>query len=415
MLKEAIENIQTKLQRVLNPSDKRAKIQDYEFIIGLLQATSAVSENFTLASLRLSLCNFVGTFIGQSTFNERLATQSLTSHFKALISILVQTYAQSSSGDYFKSLAKSLGVESILGVDGSIVTLCNELANEFKGTFTAASIKLHMSIDLVSSMVEWIDFTPGSVHDSQRFPAIHTGYLYITDLGYWSIDHFERIISEGGYYLSRVKSNCNLVVTEVISGGFGASIIGENLCNYRISRKRQNTVEFKGTLSTEENKSISVRIIGSWNYKKKRYHWYITNLKASKNIITRLYKLRWQIEISFKALKSGFKFDQVPAKNANSITNLCLMRISQYLLSAILRAESADVLLGKKNLTILRTTSIFRIVAHDIYTIAISGFRMGIEKTKLIYSRVASLIRGYQDPNHAHRFNSVDCLKDDFL
>ena len=357
MLKEAIENIQTKLQCVLNPSDKRAKIQDYEFIVGLLQATSATSENFTLASLRLSLCNFIGIVIGQSTFNERLATKSLTAHFNVLISILVQTYAQSTSGSHFKDLAKSLGVDRILGVDGSIVTLCNELANEFKGTFTAASIKLHMSIDLVSSMVEWMDFTPGAVHDSQRFPAIHAGSLYITDLGYWSIDHFERIISAGGFYLSRVKSNCTLVVTEVINGGFGASVIGENLCNFRISRKRQNTVEFKGTLSTEENKSISVRIIGSWNYKKKRYHWYITNLKAPRNLITQLYKLRWQIEISFKALKSGFKFDQIPAKNVNSITNLCLMRISQYLLAAILRAESEAVLPGEKNLTILRTTS----------------------------------------------------------
>ena len=46
MLKEAIENIQTKLQCALNPRDKRAKSQDYEFFVGLLQATSATSENF---------------------------------------------------------------------------------------------------------------------------------------------------------------------------------------------------------------------------------------------------------------------------------------------------------------------------------------------------------------------------------
>ena len=47
-------------------------------------------------------------------------------------------------------MAKKLGVKSILGVDGSLVSLWDGLAEHFKGTFMTAAIKLHFAVNLLS-------------------------------------------------------------------------------------------------------------------------------------------------------------------------------------------------------------------------------------------------------------------------
>jgi hypothetical protein len=167
----------------LNSSDKRAKIQDGEFIVGLIQAVATVKNNFSLAGLRLSVCHYIGISIGASAFNERIGTASLTSHLKNFLGTLMASTLSNTSGEEVASVSKKLGVKEIIGVDASIVTLWDGLSGIFKGTFMKAAVKLHMAINLETGAVKWFDLTPGATHDIKRFPEIKTGNLYIIDLG----------------------------------------------------------------------------------------------------------------------------------------------------------------------------------------------------------------------------------------
>ena len=54
------------------------------------------------------------------------------------------------------------------------------------------------------------------------------------------------------------------------------------------------------------------RVLGFWHKKDQQYRWYITNLVCPRGLIYDLYRLRWQLELSFKSMKSTLNFDRMP-------------------------------------------------------------------------------------------------------
>jgi hypothetical protein len=186
MLINTIKLFKSKLQATLNSSDQRAKIQDSDFIIGLCQAVAHAKEGFTLAELQRSVCHFLKISIMKSAFNERLSTASLVKHLQIALGAIVSLLVSKRQSKEVCVLSRQLGVSEIIGIDSSMVTLWDGLGKIFKGTFMKASIKLHLAINLVSGSVKWFEMTPGATHDSQRFPELIPGILYVFDLGYWS-------------------------------------------------------------------------------------------------------------------------------------------------------------------------------------------------------------------------------------
>ena len=294
------------------------------------------------------MCSFLGTTIGSSAFNERMATASLTKQLRHTLAVLMEEARDQRRSHHSSELLDKLGVRSIVGVDGSLASLWHGLAEFFPGCFTTASLKLHLATDLVTGTAEWFDLTAGSIHDSQRFPELEKGKLFIVDLGYWSSGLFREITAAQGFFLSRVKANCSVTITEVVSGGFGKAVIGSKLRELEIRRQRGQAVELLGEIRSKK-KTLQVRVLGFWHKEERCYRWYITNLDAPKRVIAKLYRLRWQIEISFKSMKSCFNFDRSPTLSPNATVSLALVAICQYVMSTILRRESSRVVrVGQK-------------------------------------------------------------------
>ena len=398
------------MQTAFNSEDRRAKIQDGDFILGLLYATANASEKFSLSFLRLSVCNFLGVVVGQSSFNERVATESLIRQIQHVLGILLKTAAAPGVDQQACKLAEKLGVESIVAVDGSLVSLWDGLSKEFKGTFVTAAIKLHLAIDLITGAVKWYDLTPGATHDSQRFPILQRGRLFIIDLGYWSVSLFSEITASGGFYLSRLKANRNLVITQVIAGGFGTSIVGKRLSKFPIYRRREKIVEFLGEL-TGDKLHMPVRVLGVWHREDRRYLWYVTNLEAPRNVISDLYRLRWQIELSFKAMKSCFNFDRIPTLSPNTTKSLCLIGLCQYVLSTLLRREVVTPEENKGKISLIRSAVVLRTTSRSLYGLLKLSSRITKKKLKSVSSLLYSLIRSYYDPNSNKRLNTEKTLE----
>ncbi len=60
--------------------------------------------------------------------------------------------------------------------------------------------------------------------------------------------------------------------------------------------------------------TLACRVIGFWNPSEKCYHWYMTNLKVYAYVIYPLYRIRWQIELIFKACKNSLNANQITSK-----------------------------------------------------------------------------------------------------
>lgn len=416
MFTEAIRLLKSKLRLKLNPSDKRAKIQDCDFILGLLQAVASSRENFSLSQLRLSVGKFVGTTIGASAFNERMGTSSLANNLKLVLKeLILYTGSRSNTSPAAAQLANKLGVSEVCAVDGSMVTLWDGLRDHFKGTFMESAVKLHMMINLVSSNLLWLDITPGATHDSQRFPMIKKGALYIYDLGYWSAPLIGQINKAKAFFLSRVKQNAHLMVTKVVDG-IGQGIVGRDLLSFPIHNKRSgsNIIELIATLTINQ-KQEPFRVLGFWDKKSRIYRWYITNLNSPRHLIYDLYRLRWQIEISFKAMKSTLNFDRMPTLNANGVESFTLIALINYLLAVILKKEAERQALKTgyphgKSISIQRAAMVFSVGAGDILQWIKLGKRLTVLRIRRVLEMILPLLTTLFDPNYKQRQNSANQL-----
>jgi hypothetical protein len=103
--------------------------------------------------------------------------------------------------------------------DSSTVSLPDELAVIWAGCGgstnqnTSSSLKLHLRLDLNTGKLSGPYLLSGRLHDmNPQIPweSLPVGALRIGDLGYYNLEEFGEMDSDGLYWLSRVKTNCVL-------------------------------------------------------------------------------------------------------------------------------------------------------------------------------------------------------------
>lgn len=415
MFSQSLPEFKEKLRSGLNCNDRRAKIQDSDFIVGLMRSLSGTNGAFSLNDLRRGVCSYLGISVGASSFNERLSRPSLIPQLMAAIAILVESIRSAGGSSCATKIQKDLGVKGIVGVDGSLVSLWDGLKEAFPGTFVNAAMKLHLAIDLVSGVMSWFNLTEGSVHDNKRFPPITAGFLYIYDLGYWSIERMLATSRSEAFFLSRVKSGARLTILDTVSG-LGKSAIGEDLLSLIIQRSRGAVVEVRATL-TASRRSLQVRVIGFWNSENRCYHWYVTNLPATvpASAIYELYRLRWQLELGFKSMKSILNFDHMPTLSPNTATALALISILNYLMATMIRAEAEETAEKEQwpeagTSSIQRSAQLLRILIDKMLEVCLTGRRMTDAWFTRLRKMTLPLLRGVFDPNYKKRPNTASRL-----
>ncbi|MBF0367516.1 MAG: IS4 family transposase [Oligoflexia bacterium] len=409
MITEALRSFKSKIHAALNSSDRRAKIQDSDFIIGLLQAVAKAKSNFTLSELHQSMCMFLEIKIGRSAFNERIGTASLVKGLQLALTVLMTEIVGKNRAT--TDLHKKIGVSEITGIDASMVSLWDGLCEHFKGTFMHAAVKLHLSIDLVSGAVKWFSITAGATHDSRCFPILSSRSLYIFDLGYWSSKLLQQISREGAFFLSRLKSNATLTVRDVIYG-MGLSIVGRDLLDFPFQRKRKSIVELIASMSIN-GVDVPYRVLGFWNKKDRSYRWYITNLKCARHLIYDLYRLRWQLELSFKSMKSTLNFDRMPTLGLNAILAFTLVALINYVFTTIIREEARIQDIEQKHsssTSTLRAAKVYSAGADAILDLIRLGWRLTTQAIARLIKKLLPLLSEVFDPNCNKRKTSLGAL-----
>jgi IS4 transposase len=169
--------------------------------------------------------------------------------------------------------------------------------------------------------------------------------ILLIDLGFYKYQVFTRIKENGGYFVSRLKSNANPLIIESFRTHRGRSIDvrGKQLQDVLKSLKRQVLdVEVEVTFNRrsyrgkEKKDSERFRLVAVYNEDEDKYHLYITNLSTDllqAEEVARLYGARWEIEILFKELKSKYALDVVPTSNPQIIEAFIWIAILTLLIS----------------------------------------------------------------------------------
>lgn len=231
--------------------------------------------------------------------------------------------------------------QSVNILDSSGFKLPASLKDEFKGNggrSSKAGLKLQVILDYMNGIDSlWVT---GATKNDQGFlehlSSIKKGGLYLQDLGYFVLDSFKKIQSEGGYFISRFLKK-TLVFTEdgkefdLLLALKKADLRFER--NVYIGKKSRFLVRMVAERAPKEVAEKRIREEIAYG-KHKGYtpcdrflelmNWsiFITNVPPEMLTLEQIhlvYKLRWQIEIFFKLCKSECAINQVSGKNRERV------------------------------------------------------------------------------------------------
>jgi hypothetical protein len=224
-------------------------------------------------------------------------------------------------------------------MDSTEFKLPDSLAKDFPGYSASnalACAAIQFEYDVISKSISCMAIENAKVSDKtyadKRMDNIKAGELIIRDLGYYSIDSYEKIEKQGAFYISRLKSQISIY--EKDENGEYKELSLQTLIE-RIKKSGNPYVDQPVYIGAEDRKQVRLmawlleedvqkRRLQKKQSKKGKLNnndilWsmlnvFITNVPGEELTVQQaydLYKIRWQIELVFKVWKSILKIHLV--------------------------------------------------------------------------------------------------------
>ena len=318
-------------------------------LLGLLKNPKASLEDLTLTAFKL------GVEISEQGLSQRL--QNAAAFFAALFQEALEQFRN----DTQLEVALLKQFSAIYVLDSTRIELWDGLAGIWRGSGGMASksaIKVHLMLDYLTGSMTTVDLTAGTSADTRFvYPTMVSGALYLQDMGYFQFGVFRQIMDANAYFISRLRPNTALFSdadTRIDFPGFLNDIAGDcfetDLLVGVDDQLALRIVVFRAPKAVADARRRKARA----NAKKKKHtlskayltslDWtiYITNIPptmASSQHIMLLYRIRWQIELVFKLLKSQLALDH--AGNSSAATLQCRLyaRLTLFVLLTFLTAD----------------------------------------------------------------------------
>ena len=312
---------------------KVSKFSPLMFIDNLLfDATSEITKS--LNQLAIEINKKYKVAISKQGIEKRF-TKGAIRYVQALIgNQLSKQVLQSINVGWFKFFKRVL-IKDSTKYDVS-ANLAKQLPG-FGGCASKAGVCIQFEFDIKSGEVPDLTITPGNVPDTKdatkTIDKVRKGDLIIRDLGYSKIKCFKAIKKEGAYFISRL--NVTVAVYEKIDNnlvGIDFGNLYKTMAEGKVSRVekdvfigKEDKFPVRVIIDLMPQKIINQRLRKTNAYNKKKgqktsdnyktrscFNMYITNI--DKDILTagaivKIYKIRWQVELIFKAWKSIFGID----------------------------------------------------------------------------------------------------------
>jgi hypothetical protein len=329
-------------------------------------------------------------FFGNGEIALTYLVAGLWTHFKVIVTpqALSKRINSKTSSKFLKAvLQELLGVQIKIGLknqfselssmfsgiylqDSTQVSLNEELSEHFQGSGGGASksaFKLDFIYDIANFLVYGLKITKGTFHDTTNakeiLKFIKTGSLVIRDLGYFTIDCLKKIEAKKSYYLSRLSISTYIYLNKdddeplaipeylkkiTTEGKDSASIkvyVGklEKLETRLVAEKvPKKVIDQRAARYKKEYKKIPCEYYLDWS----GFSIFITNIPEvmfSNKMIVLLYKIRWQIELVFKNLKTNIEIDIMKGTNKNRIESLIYGKLITVVVTFIIHNYSAHL------------------------------------------------------------------------
>ncbi len=214
----------------------------------------------------------------------------------------------------------------LYSIDATVIDLCLSMYEWAHFRRAKGAVKLHLRLDHDGYLPDYAVITDGKCHEiraAHQF-SYDKGSITVFDKAYVDFSLFEKINSNGAFFVTRLKSNADFSVVKNLDVPWNNTVISDAL------------VKFQG-INTRKKYPGLLRIVEYYDEENDRMLYFLTNnFKFAASTIAAIYKERWAIENFFKALKQYLKIKTFVGTSANAVktqiwTALIAMLILKYL------------------------------------------------------------------------------------
>ena len=236
--------------------------------------------------------------------------------------------------------------------DGSSFALKKQLRDAFPGRFTAtdpAAVELHATYSGFSDEVCRVQLAPDKEAERQFLPKPSTlkDRLLLADRGYPDIKYFQAVQEHGGSFIVRISSSHNPWVQAAWIDGKRAPLPKpvrlSSFVAQHAGRRMDLDVEYE-----RGKQRVPFRVVVLPGHEKSMTR-LCTNLPRtpfSLDLVSRLYRFRWQIELLFKEWKSYANLHKFDTGNEHIAAGLIWASLCAAVLKRFL-AHAAQLVGGK--------------------------------------------------------------------
>ncbi len=247
------------------------------------------------------------TSVAYKPFHNQLRKAEFARFMEAVVAQAIQVFGNQLSAELPSKLKQ---FNQVLLQDGSSFAIHPDLAevfpNRFKGKSPAA-VECHMTMSLQDEQPAKLSISADTASERQFLPAAESlsNSLLLADAGYVGIEYMSNVQRHHGYFLMRSSKWFNPTITRALNSKSKElkSYVGVKL---KALQQRRGSKAPMLDLDVKWPK-YQCRMVMFWHAEEKRYLWWITNLpreQFSAEEVSRLYRVRWQIELLFKEWKS---------------------------------------------------------------------------------------------------------------
>jgi putative transposase len=321
----------------------------------------------SLAHLERCYTNLAKRVIARSTFYARI-TDSMAQLFESLFDHLLARQAAHGTHWIHEHLDLFHGV---LAIDSSTIQLRRSLNSAFRACQSHLSaLKLHAVYNVLDFQLHHIRLSCAKDHDIlgvERVASFCRKKLLLFDLGYYSHQVFATIDKSGGYFISRLKDNAEPRVLEQQSCGSGRykKLAGKPLKQVLKGLKRQ-WLDVQVELGRGKDKLVC-RVVGG-RHQDGGWRLYVTNLSSEQieaREIIELYRVRWQVELLFKQLKSRGFLDEMMGKSVAAVKIQMYATLMGFVMCGLL-VEQVRKGCGTRQVSMSRALEAWRVLGMEL-------------------------------------------------
>lgn len=311
---------------------RQRNIHPLDLILSLIAALGGDGSSRTQACLHRKFNELTGLNVSYHSWANQAKKDALPTLILWLWTQCLETFSRKVMA--FDENSPFSEFDHILIQDGSSQAVYDALKEAFPGRFSKvspAAVELHTTMDLLSDNLVRVQLTEDTRSERDCLPALPRSMAYmlmLMDAGYFELELFAAIDDREGSFICKAPQSINPRILSAVRED------GKNHNRYK-GQKLKDVLSgfpknqcFDLDVEWADFKGWTYRLIVRWNDTKQKWVFIVTNLNRAEftlNEVLQAYRLRWQIELIFKEIKSYSGWHRFNSKSATLVFSLILM------------------------------------------------------------------------------------------